>query len=395
MAGRGNVHQRGKDSWRLQYSMGFDQNGKRIWKRKTVKAKNKTEARRLLAEFQTEIEAGEYIDPSKMKFADFVDEWREKYAKKHLSNKTIQDNNTHLKNNILPVFGHMRLDEFNPIHIINFLDSLEQDGARKDGKPGGLASSTIHRHYAILRDIFKCAEQWRLIQHNPVNGVQRPKVKYKKFDVYDEDEARFLFEKLQNEPLHWRIFLTLALTCGLRRGELLALEKEHIDFEQSTIDIKQQLRYTKEKGHEFVPPKASSARTVAVPPDVMEELQAYIRTKGKERLQAAELWKGGEHFFIFSTWNGKPYYPDVPNRWWRRFTKRTGLKHIRIHDFRHTSASLLINQGAHAKVIAERLGHADITTTMNTYGHVYDKADKSAAAYFDTLRKPQNESKKA
>jgi integrase len=392
MAGRGSIEKRGNDSWRLTVSMGYDQNGKRIKKQKTVKAKNKTEANKRLAEFITEIEAGEYIDPSKMKFIDFVEEWREKYANKHLSPKTIETYSYPLKNYILPTFGNTRLDEIKPIHIINYLDSLED--IRKDGKKGGLSSSSIYYHYRILKDILSRATEWKVIKSNPVENVKRPKVTQNKTDVYTEEEVRELFEKLQHEPIHNRIMILLAITTGLRRGELLGLQWEDVDFEDKTINVVHSIQYIKGKGYELKEPKTkTSTRTIVAPAYVLEELKNYKRIKNKERMQAAELWEGGKHFFVFCTWNGKPYYPTVPGTWWRRFIKRTGLKSIRFHDLRHTAATLLINQGVHAKVISERLGHADIKTTMNIYGHYVRKADEEAADKLNSLFQPH--SKKA
>jgi integrase len=387
MAGRGSVENRGKGSWRLTVSMGFDQDGKRIKKQKTIKAKNKTEANKRLAEFLTEIEAGEYIDPAKMKFIDFVEEWREKYAKKHLSAKTLETYGFQLKNYILPTFGNTRLDDIKPIHIINYLDSLEN--VRKDGKPGGLSSSSIEHHYRVLRDIFKRATEWKVIKSNPVESVKRPKIIRDKTDVYTEEEVRGLFEKLQHEKINHRVMITLAITAGLRRGELLGLQWQDIDFEKRTIQVNHSLQYIKGEGYELKVPKTnSSLRTVVIPAYVVEELKKYKHEKNKERMQAAELWEGGSHFFVFCTWHGKPFYPTVPGTWWRRFIKRTGLKYIRFHDLRHTAATLLINQGVHAKVISERLGHADIKTTMNVYGHYVRKADEEAADKLNELFRP-------
>ncbi len=368
--------------------MKFNQHGKRIKKQKTVKAKNKTEARRMLAEFIAEIEAGEYVDPSQIKFSDFVEEWKGKHAKKHLSPKTLENYMYPLNNFILPSLGYFRLEDIKPIHIIDYLDSLEQDGVRKDGKPGGLASSSILYHYRILKDIFSRAHEWKIIKYNPVASVKRPKVDQVKTEVYTDEEVRELFIKLQDEPIHQRIMITLAITTGLRRGELLGLQWEDIDLENRTIEVNHSLQHIKGEGYHLKKPKTSSSeRTVVMNSFVVEEMKKYSHQKKKERLQAAELWDGGKHNFVFSTWNGKPYYPTVPGTWWRRFIKRTGFKYIRFHDLRHTAAALLINQGVHAKVISERLGHADIKTTMNVYGHYMRQADEEAADKLDTLFK--------
>jgi integrase len=121
----------------------------------------------------------------------------------------------------MPVFGNLRLDEVKPIHVVSFLQSLEHDGVRKDGKEGGLSSTSIRFIHRILKDVFERAVDWRMIKSNPVGAVKRPKAENKAVEVYGEEEAVRLFEALEREPIHWRIMITLALTTGLRRGSCL------------------------------------------------------------------------------------------------------------------------------------------------------------------------------
>ncbi|ULT58177.1 site-specific integrase [Neobacillus drentensis] len=228
--------------------------------------------------------------------------------------------------------------------------------------------------------------------------VKRPKVIQNKTDVYTKNEAIELFKLLQNEPIHWRLIITLAITTGLRREELLGLQWQDLDLEKGTLQVNHSLTHTKGSGHKLTIPKTkSSLRMVSIPAYLVKELRKYKNIKNKERLKAAELWEGGDHFFVFCSWNGKPFYPTVPGTWWRRFIKRTGFKYIRFHDLRHTAATLLINEGEHAKNISERLGHANITTTMNIYSHYLREADERAAAKFDALFSPvkQTDQKKA
>jgi integrase len=167
--------------------------------------------------------------------------------------------------------------------------------------------------------------------------------------------------------------------------ELLALEWKHIDLEKCTIDVKQSLSYVNGQNIIKEPKTKNSIRKVSVPASLIADLKEYGLHCRKEKLKAGDLWGGGERFFVFSSWNGKPYYHTVPGTWLRRFIKRNNLKPIRFHDLRHTSATLLINQGVHAKTISARLGHADIRTTMNIYGHALQAADHAAADTFNSL----------
>ncbi|MCP3031952.1 site-specific integrase [Halobacillus sp. A1] len=386
----GSVENRGNGSWRLTVRLGKDKDNKYIRKRKTIKAKNITEARKRLAEFVTEIEAGAYIDPSKMKFEAFVSEWCDKYAKKHLAPKTLENHMYPIKNYLIPQFGHMRLDEIKTIHIINYLNSLENDGMRMDDKEGGLSDSSILYHYRVLRNVFSRAKEWGIIKNNPVENVKRPKVSKEKTEVYTQEEVQELFHLLQDQPIHQRLIIKLAITTGLRRGELLGLQWEDIDLDTRTIEVKHSLQYLNGEGFNLKTTKTkSSIRSVVVPTFIIEELKKYKHQKKKDKLRAAELWEGGQYDYVFSSEFGKPLYPTVPGTWWRRFIKRTGFKFIRFHDLRHTAATILINQGVHAKVISERLGHADIKTTMNIYGQYVRQADEEAADKLNTLFQPQ------
>jgi integrase len=149
----------------------------------------KREAEKELAKFQTEVEAEEYIAPEKMTFAAFVEEWKEKYGAKHLELKTMESYAHMLRNHILPVFGAKKLSDVKPIHVASFLEYLEHDGARKEGKHGGLSTTSIRFIHRIVKDVFERAVEWRIIKSNPVGAVKRPKIAQKTVEVYDEQEA--------------------------------------------------------------------------------------------------------------------------------------------------------------------------------------------------------------
>lgn len=379
------IEKRGKNSFRLVVEAGYDARGKRIKRSKSIKANGIREAEKELVKFQTEVETGEYIAPEKMTFSSFLEEWREKYGNKHLELKTMETYNHMLKNHIVPYFDMRRISDVKPIQILNFLDDLSHDGARKDSKPGGLSSTSIRFIHRILKDIFERAVEWRIINNNPVAAVKRPKVKEREVEVYNEQEAELLFKMLEKEPIHWRILITLALTTGLRRGELLALEWKNVDLDQCTIDVVQSLSYSQGKTIIKEPKTKNSKRKVSIPDSLLPELKEYYLFAEEYRKNLGSGWGAGEKSFVFFSEFGKPFFHTAPGKWFSRFTERTGIRRIRFHDLRHTSATLLINQGVHAKLIASRLGHADIRTTMNIYGHALRTADQASANTFNNL----------
>lgn len=385
---------RGRNSFLLTVNTGYDTNGKRIRKTKTIKIEDESllkTTKKLrdylngeLHKFKMEVEAGEYIAPEKMQFKDFVIDWENKYAVKELSETTLANYLSHLKNHILPALGHMQIDKIMPVHIVNLLDQMK----RIDKPDIPLSMRTKQDTYLTVRNIFERAFEWRVIKTNPVRNVKKPRVSNERdiqVNVYDETEVEALFIAVQNEPIHWRIFLSLSLAAGLRRSETLGLEWSKVNLDNGTIEITQVIVKGR-KGAIIKGPKSkNSKRLISLPSSVVEELREYRHHWNKEKIQMGEYWIEQEHKWLFCNENGTHFYPTTPTTWWRRFTQRVGVRHIRLHDLRHTSATLLINQGVHAKIISERLGHSDISITMNTYGHALQKADQEAANKLDAI----------
>lgn len=396
---RGHARHRGKNKWQLEVDLGSyvdPKTGKkkRNRKYKTVTAKNQKEANTKLAEFVTELTSGSYFESENINFVDFVtDHWLPKCATKRLAHTTLQSYIDYLELRILPAFQYFKLDQIKPIHIIDFLDNLKEDGMRLDGKKGKLSDSSIYHHYRILNNIFNFAVEIKFLKESPLNGVQKPSVEYDESDVYDDEEAYKLIQCLETETdvPHWQIIVKLAITTGMRRSELFGLEFKHIDYENKIIKVRQALTYSTREGYKVHEIKKGSRsarqRDIVLSDALIEPIKKLELQRKKERLacKKEDLWMGGKYNFILSDEKGKPYNPSSMKNWWVRFLKRHKLRYIKIHALRHTSATLLINQGVHPKIISERLGHSDIKTTMNVYGHALRKADKLATEKLDNV----------
>lgn len=381
----GSIQDRGNGSYYLTVSAGFKADGKRNRKTRTVKAKNITEARKKLAAFVAEVEAGEYVAPSHIKLKDYVAIWKKERSKK-IAPSTMETYEYNLNGRILPNLGHMKLENIKPIHINAFLEELSEDG---------LSSSSINKIYNILNSIFKLAVKNEIIKKNPLDKVDRPTVQYKAGEVYNSTELKELYHLLNKEENTQMVnIIKLALLTGMRKGEILALQWDDVDFKTNTIHVRHSLSYTKEHGYHLKEPKTKgSVRKVAPPKRFMTELKKHIYIKKTNRMEASELWEGGEYNFVFSSEMGKPLHLDSPNRWWVRFHERINkerksqdlppFKRIRFHDLRHTAATNLINKGANPHSISKRLGHANIKTTFNIYGHYLEEADQKIADMLD------------
>lgn len=389
---KGHARYRGNGKWQLEVDLGKTIGGKsRNRKYRTVKAKNKTEAELLLTKFVAELTNEGYIEAKDIGFVEFVNNhWIPKCAMKRLEHTTLSSYIEKIENRIFPAFKYFKLHEIQPIHIVDFLDDLENSG-RLDGKHGKLSSSTIHYHYRVLKNIFNFAVEIKFLKENPVEAVKRPKEEFKEIKVYNEEESIKLIAALDKEVdyPHWQIIIKLAISSGMRRSELFGLEFKHIDLDNKIIHIRQALTYTKEFGFKIQEIKKGSRsarqRDVSLPETLIEPIRLLRLKRRKERLASKELWRDGKYDLLLCHPNGKPYLPDAMGSWWRNFIKRHGLKYINIHALRHTSATLLINEGVHPKVISKRLGHSSIKTTMNVYGHVLQKADKSATEKIENI----------
>ncbi|MDB5053922.1 MAG: phage integrase family protein [Bacilli bacterium] len=390
-----NIQKRSENAWFFTVSLGKGANGKYIRKTKTITIednallKTKKKLQDYLddeyANFRQEVLSGEYIALDKMTFLAFVEEWEKKYAIKHLKPGTLEIYLIHLKNRAIPSFGHSRLGDIKTMHIINLMDELtraEKMGATK----GTLAAGTIHYVLRAVRSVFTRAVEWKLIKSNPADGVKKPKIDRTEINVYADEEIKLLLTALENAAPHWRMMITLALTTGLRKGELLGLEWKHIDLVKGTLSVEQSLSSSKKNRYLISEPKTkSSRRSLSLSAPIISKLKEYKIYCNKERLLISNLWEEGKRFFIFTAISGKPLSPYSLDSYWKKFLIKHELRHIRFHDLRHTAATWMLNKGVNIKNVSDILGHANITTTLNLYAHT-QKADKQAAAdTFDSL----------
>ncbi|MFN3093967.1 tyrosine-type recombinase/integrase [Bacillus pumilus] len=390
------IEKRGEKSFRLILEVGTKGNRKKEYKPIKVEDPKILKSKRKLSayledewyKFKREYEAGAYIKPEKRTFRMFLTDWEEKYGVKSLDEGTLETYEYIVNKEILEYFGEMELEKVQPIHILNFLDDYTK-------KNPDASSSSVHSRYRILRDIFGKAADWRLINENPVAAVKRPKVTYKEYDIYTDGEIKDLFKLLDEEAaLFHRVAIKFALTGGFRRGELIAIDESDLSFETSEVRIDESLQYTKKYGYRFKEPKSKSYRTITLPAEVMKEAAILLREVKKNKLMLGELWEGcpgdKDKILLFGGDRGKPLYPTSLNTWWDRFAKRHDIKKIRLHDMRHTHATMLINQigkipGFNIKSVSQRLGHANVKTTLDTYTHALREADTMVADAISNL----------
>jgi integrase len=279
--------------------------------------------------------------------------------------------------------GNLLLVQLKPEHIQKHETAILQ---------GGMSARTVRYHHAVLHVALKTAVQWGLLARNPADAVIPPKIHRDEMKTWDEFEInRFL--DAAKESRYYALFYTVLFT-GMRRSELLALRWQDIDLIMSQIYVNRGLHQLRDGSYVFTEPKsAHSRRTIALPPTVTILLRKYHDNKSLEQKMLGNALT--ESDLVFSTSEGKPLRPNTITRAWEVLAAKAGVKVIRFHDARHTHASIMLKQGIHPKIVQERLGHASIQMTLDTYSHVAPGLQAAAANRFDEVVIPGVKSKSA
>ena len=392
----GSIEKRGKNSYRLIYTNGYDLHGNVIRHTKTIHG-TKKDAEVELAKFVTEVQNGLVVDGKSLKFSEFVEIWKRDYGSKELAPSTYKRYCRILETRLLPYFGHFYLNKIKPTDIMRFYDLLEKDTqlVRKKGNNGQknkrpLSGKTILEHHRLIRAMLHKAVYWQLLVNNPAERVQPPRARKPKRKFYDDEQCKILLENLtalQNDQIKYKVAIILTIFTGVRLGELMGLEWQDIDFRTGIISINRSSQYLTDKGVFTKTPKTeSSIREVAVPDFVVSLLEEYKLWYDDQKSIYGELWYESDRLFVQA--DGKPMHPSTISKWFVKYVGQIGLPVINFHGLRHTNATLLISQNIDVAVVAARLGHAQITTTFNFYVHPIISHNRNAGNVLENLLLP-------
>ncbi|MBI4332463.1 MAG: site-specific integrase [Chloroflexi bacterium] len=366
---RGHIVKRGKDSYTIVLSLGNDPaTGRRLRQWVSVKG-NKKDAEKKLGELLHQLDTGSFMTPGKTTVAEYLERWLTDY-RANLSPRGFERYRDIIRAHLIPDLGAIPLTQLRPEHLQRHYTAM-----LKSGRSAG----TVRYHHAVLHVALQTAVKWGLVVRNVADAVDAPKKRGVEMQTWDEDDVNHFLEAAKDSPYH-HIFLT-AIYTGMRRSELLGLSWKDIDFIFGQICVNRGLHQLKDGSYIFTEPKsARSRRTIALPPPAVLALQEH-----KERQEHDRAMLGlplGNEDLVFSTVEGKPLRPNTITRAWETLAARCGLKVIRLHDARHTHASLMLKWGIHPKVVQERLGHSSIEMTMDIYSHVMPGLQQAAAELF-------------
>lgn len=340
----------------------------------------KRDAERTLRELLTSMDNGTYIKPKKMTFGVLLEEWLNDYAAVQVSQRTLESYRDNIRRNVIPALGALPVTELEPTHLQRYYGNMLASG-RSDGQ-GGLSARTVLYHHRIISKALKNAVKMGKVVRNVADSVDAPRVNRAPMKTLSVEDVPKLLDALQGSP-HYVYFCVL-LYCGLRRAEAIALKWKNVDLVESEIQVVETAYKLHDKTWVVKEPKTkNSRRQVALPRSLTELLGKYREDKSEFYQSCGRIL--GEEDYVFSRPDGSPIDPNCMTQYFRKLLKRAGLPHIRLHDLRHTHATLMLKAGIHPKIVSERLGHASIAITLDTYSHVLPGLQKAAAEKFDRL----------
>ena len=392
----GSIEKRGKNSYRLVCLAGYDLQGKPIKKTKTIHG-TKKEAEIELAKFVADVQNGMFVEGKSLKFSEFTEIWKRDYASKELAPSTYKRYCRILETRLLPYFGHFYINKIKPTDIMHFYDLLSRDTqlVRKKGNNGSktkkpLSGKTILEHHRLLRAMLHKAVYWQLIVANPAERVQPPKARKPKRKSYDDEQTKILLENLEllpSEDTKYKVAIILTVFTGVRLGELMGLEWQDVDFKNGIISINRSSQYLADMGvFTKVPKTESSIREIAIPEFIISLLEEYKLWYEEQKSIYGELWMNSDRLFVQV--DGKPMHPSTISKWFVKYVGQIGLPVINFHGLRHTNASLLVAQNIDIAVISARLGHAQISTTLDFYVHPLLSHNRKAGYALENLLLP-------
>lgn len=249
----------------------------------------------------------------------------------------------------------------------------------------GLSSRTVRYTHAVLTSALKQAVKWLMLSQNPAALVDLPKLGRKEMKALSAQEAaRFLGAASKDR---WAVIFAIALTTGMRPEEYLALQWKDIDLKKGLVTVQRALVWrSKGRGWVFTEPKTpKSRRNIPLPASIVRSLVSHKRRQGEEKLKAGGDYQTND--LVFATREGGPLIRrNLLRRHFRPILKKAGLpESIRLYDLRHTCATLLLAANEHPKIVSERLGHANITLTLDTYSHVLPSMQQAASEKLERI----------
>lgn len=394
---KGTVYNRGtasKPNWWVKVEQGtiVGEDGKVQRVRKQMRGgRTKKEAQETLTRLMAKLMDGSYVEPSKMTLEAYLSkEWLPR-VREEVKPSTFASYKINAESHLIKRLGHLRLQALSTSHVRQLHADLRSSG-RTDGK-GGLSPVTVKHVHLLLTKVLGDALTDGYVARNVAKVVKPPKrdadadqsqdVAHE-MKTWNGGELKAFLESVKEDRLYgaWH----LSAHTGMRRGELLGLRWEDIDFERCQLAVRRALVQAGPSRKEIAfsePKTVKGKRTVALDPMTVAVLREHRKAQLEERMAIGANYR--EMGLCFTDLDGGPLRPDSFSKRFDRHVRDSGLPKIRLHDLRHTHASLALQAGIHPKIVSERLGHSTVSFTLDVYSHCIKGMQEDAAVAFAAL----------
>jgi len=373
---RGHLKKRGKRGWWLVLD-DKDAGGQR--KRRWInlnrpgqppKVRTKKEADEEAGRIVQELREGTYGASKNLTVSEHLKRWLEHHSS-NVQSRSLERYATVIRKYISPALGSVLLRDLRPKHIQEFYDRA---------RARGVTSGVVRYCHITLHAALKHAMQIELISRNAADAVKKPKAQKASVRALTDDELGRVLLAVEGTDLEVPVYLSA--TCGLRRGEALALRWSAVDFDSARLQVRETLE-KRRQGVEFKLPKTDkSRRTVSIPSTTLTLLRRFRTAQIEKRLAKGPQYD--DHDLIVSQANGYPMDPEALSKAFTKLARSLKMGDVHFHCLRHTAATTMLARGIHPKVVQECLGHSSIAITMDTYSHVAPTMQDEAARQIDT-----------
>ena len=372
--GEGNIRQRSDGRWEVRLTLPENGGGKSIY------AKTRQEARAKLTAALREMDLGApLVKDERLTVERYLSDWLER-KRADLRARTWQ-RYRELLAHVTRAIGGLTLTKLTPTRLDRLYNALQRPPEGQEGV-SALSSTTVHHLHVTLRQALDDAQRLGLVARNVADQLKGPRMRQTEMHTLDLAQSRALMEAARGDRLE--ALYVLAITTGMRQGELLALRWRDVDLDAGALQVRGTLVYLTGEGYHIGPPKTSrSRRRLDLDPVAVGALRRHKARQAEEKLAAGAVWGHGAVApdLVFTNEIGGPLDGSSILRYlFRPLLERAGLPSIRFHDLRHTAATLMLLTGVNVKVVSERLGHSSVGFTLDRYSHVLPGMQADAAA---------------
>lgn len=374
------IRRKGSKNYTIILQLGLDPaTGKRRQKWIAM-GTSKREAEQYMTKLIHELDTGSYVRPNKETLGEYIENWFQDHQA-NIAPTTAQSYANLIKNHIKPGLGAIPLTSLTPEHLQRFYSTKLKNG-RMDGK-GALSNRSVRYLHCTLHRALKVAVRQGKLYRNPADAVEAPKDARHEMHTMDEVDMHLFLESSRSTPYYALFYL--GLFTGMRRSELLGLRWCDVDLVLSQLSVTRTL-HRLHNGDLYIggPKSAKGKRLIALSPSTVVVLKEHKTAEIERRLEYNKRSLRDQDP-VFTRDDGSPLKPDSVTQAWRLTSRKAGIGGIRLHDARHTHASFMLKAGTHPKIVQERLGHASIRITLDTYSHVAPGLQEAAAKVFDEM----------